>query len=348
MTAKHSRRADAISTLRVWILAATAALSQLLVLTAGIRLFGGDASYLIEAHDAKFYLDQVADPFLLNPATVDGWGNISYWGLRIGFPFLGWTLHSLLGGFGALVTVNAMAAAVGSVWAARLAVDSGKSAWWGLILAVNPASAFAAGLLLPDTVAYAAVVGVLLAGSRRRWFAATLLAVLAVATKEASLAPIGLAASYYWIRGEKKASWTVLVPLAWQLGWAISLTSRYDALHSGTFVDWPFVGLVEASRRVWLTSDRVDPAIFVAAGMLLLASIAIAALVRHPSPVTAGAAGAGLVYLFLDWQVLYPISNLPRIGGWLFPLLAVAGGAARSIPLETSSANGPSSSTLKV
>lgn len=309
-------------------------ISHLTFLGLFIWVLGGDVDVLIKAHDGKFYIDQVADPFLLSEASVADWGNVSYFGLRIGFPLLGWPLHFLLGRFGALVAVGAVAASIGSVWAARLAVDAGKNAWWGLTLAVNPASAFAAGLLLADTIAYAAVVGSLLAASRRRWVAATLLALLAVATKEASLAPLGMAAAYYWIRGEKKAAWTVLVPLAWHISWAVNLTSRYDPLHSGEFVGWPFVGVVQAARRVWLVSNQVDPAIFAAAGMFILAAVAVVLLVRRPGALIAAAAGAGLIYPFMDWQVLYPISNLPRIGGWLFPLLALAGAnptTARSV-----------------
>ena len=142
---------------------------------------------------------------------------------------------------------------------------------------------------------------------------------------------------------------TVLAPLAWHISWAINLTARYDPLHSGAFVDWPFVGLTEATRRVWLASDRVDPAIFVAAGMLILAALAVVALVRRPSAVTAAAAGSGLIYLIVDWQVLYPISNIPRIGGWLFPLLAVAGVAPKSsvLPRWGGYRSNQSSSTLR-
>jgi hypothetical protein len=146
---------------------------------------------------------------------------------------------------------------------------------------------------------------------------------LAVATKEASLAPLGLAALYYWRRGEAKAILTVVGPLLWHVGWAVNLIGRYDGLQSTNFITWPFLGYVEAARRVWLVSEPVHPSLFVAVGMLLLAVIAIAAFVNRPSPVLAAAVGAGLIYPFMDWEVVYPISNLPRIGGWLFPLLAV-------------------------
>jgi hypothetical protein len=284
---------------------------------------GGSAWFLIGVHDAKLYLDSVTDPFLIDPGTVADWDRISYWGLRIGYPLLGWPLHFIFGPYGALVAVNALAAAIGSIWAGRLANDAGKSPWWGLLLAVNPATFFAAALLLPDTVAYAAVVGALLAGSRRRWVLAVLAAVLAVATKEASLAPLAVAALVYWLKGERKAAWMVAAPLTWHIAWATNLISRYDPLQSADYITWPFVGFVEAARLVWFATEPIDPGFYVAIGMLLLAIFAVLGFVRTKTPVMAAAAGAGLIYPFMDWEVIFPLANSPRVGGWLFPLLAV-------------------------
>jgi hypothetical protein len=302
-------------------IALVAAVAQTLFVWAALALVGEEL--LVSAHDGKFYLDSVTDPFLLNPATVADWGDISYWGLRIGYPLLGWPLQLLLEPFQALVVVNAIAAAIGSVWAGRLAVDAGKAYWWGLVLAINPATFFAAVLLLPDTVAYAAVIGCLLAASRRRWVLAALAALLAVATKEASLAPLALAALVYLRRSERRAIWLIVVPIIWHVSWAINLISRYDGLQSADFITWPFLGYVEAATRVWFATQPTHVGFYVAIAMLILAAVAVVAFRKRPTPVLAAAAGAGLIYPFMDWEVLYTLSNIPRIGGWIFPLLAV-------------------------
>lgn len=318
------------------LLVSLAVVAQLVFLAGGLAVFGGDASYLIEAHDAKFYLDQVADPFLIRPETVTGWGEISYWGLRIGFPLLGWPLRFIFGSFGALFAVHLVAVAFGSLWASQLAASNGKSPWWGLVMAINPATLWAAVLLLPDALAYAAVIGVLVMAARRRWLVATLLAVLAVATKEASLAPIGLMALHYWRRGERQAVYAVAAPLAWHVSWGAVLTARFGFPKSAEFLSWPFVGFVEAGRRVWFVAGGIHPAAIVAATMLVLAVIAVIAWFRRPTPVLAAAAGAALIYPFMDWEVLYPLSNVPRIGGWLFPLLAVGlGGYGVRTPIDS-------------
>jgi hypothetical protein len=64
---------------------------------------------------------------------------------------------------------------------------------------------------------------------------------------------------------------------------------------------------------------------------VVLASFAVVSWIRRPSPELAAAAGAGLIYPFMDWEVIYPLSNVPRIGGWLFPLLAVGLGGSAAV-----------------
>jgi hypothetical protein len=219
----------------------------------------------MQGHDGKFFFVQANDPLILHPEenaiVLD---HPIYRSQRMFYPLLA-------GGGGlfppevivwAMIVVNVIAMGLGTFATARIALDMGIAAWWGLAFGLN------FGLISEMNIDGAGVVAaalamcalaVLLKG--RRWSAIFLL-VLAALSRETML--IAAAGSAWWLwrfRGERRTAWaTLTIPTAVVGVWALYLrlriipsgppTSNVDAL------GLPFVGFFRALSS-WI-GDPMD------------------------------------------------------------------------------------------
>lgn len=189
---------------------------------------------------------------------------------RIGYPLLARVVS--LGGRDrvplALVLVN-LAAVFALGWlGAKLALDSGRAAAWGLLLPLYPGFVYSLGFDLSEIVAATFMVGALLAIRRGRTGWAIAAATAAVLTRETTLIlPIALVISGawpWWRRSDatdRRTALTVgltpiLVFAAWELllRWSWGTFALTDS--GGKNVGLPFAGLVDEIGKFLPPSSR--------------------------------------------------------------------------------------------
>ena len=154
-----------------------------------------------EAFDGMFYYRMSVSPFS-DAARVAGivFDTPALRSARMGYPLLGF-----VGSVGdpdlvpyALIVVNLLAMfALGWVGGA-LAVDSGRTAMWGLLLPLFPGFVYTLGFDLTELVTALALAGAVLALRRRQTLVATLLATYAVLTRETA-AVLAIALVMVWL-----------------------------------------------------------------------------------------------------------------------------------------------------
>lgn len=263
-------------------------------------------------HDAVFYREYLSDPLLQDVS----WGNLTYWGLRVGFILLALPFR-WLGVVPALVLVSLIAVAAGVVAIRRI---SGNDRVASAIWVANPGAMMSTVLILPDTIAWTAILWSLVLMQRRRLVLASVVAVLAVLTKEASLAALGLAGLVAAWSGRDRR---LLVPFA-SAGVAYALWFRFLVISHGpsihdSFVTWPLFGWVEV---VGMWGNRPLSAVL---GVFILASgfLVLGVWLRRWRDVYLAAASgqAGLMFL-LHAALIAPMSNSTRFGGLFWPMLA--------------------------
>ena len=272
---------------------------------------------LLPLHDAGFYITQLQDP-LLTGDLPDWYDNIPYRGLRIGYVLLALPFR-WLGPIPALMTANLIAVGTG-VWAImtiarRHGVDP---RWAALAWILNPGAIIATALLLPDTIAWAAILLSIIALERRRWVAAVLLGVFAVATKEASLAALAMVAVAGFKR-DRRTSLPFAAGIAWHLVFLSYWVSRYGSSFHSEFISMPFKGWIDAWRLGW--DNR--PISQFAAFLVLCCGVVVLVMWwrRRSSLYLAAAAGQALLMIVVDYEILIPISNSVRVGGLFLPIL---------------------------
>lgn len=189
-------------------------------------------------YDGQFYWLHATDPLLLHRVTlVDLFHTAPGYHLqRPGYPALAYALA--LGRRSALpwtmLIVNLLAVLAVTAAAARYAQSLGRSPWWAVIVGLTPGLVLATMRDLSDPLATAAMLGGLIAWqSRRRWPAAILLALAALAREPMILATGAVAVEAVWSCRHQwrrlaavrftlaQAAPVVLVPLAAFIGWQL-------------------------------------------------------------------------------------------------------------------------------
>ncbi len=154
-----------------------------------------------DAFDGMFYYRMAVSPFS-DAARVAGivFDTPALRSARMGYPLLGF-----VGSVGdpdlvpyALIVVNLLAMfALGWV-GGSLAVDSGRTAMWGLLLPLFPGFVYTLGFDLTELVTALALAGAVLALRRRQTVVAAVLATYAVLTRETA-AVLAIALVIVWI-----------------------------------------------------------------------------------------------------------------------------------------------------
>lgn len=302
-----------------------------LLLLAAIAWQNGGLEAVWGVHDAVYYTAHLADPLL--QGDVSWWGNLTYRAMRVGYILLALPFR-WLGVVPAFITVNLAAVAAGTVAIRQVASLHGASlplasAVWIL----NPGALMSTAMLLPDTIAWTAIVFSLLAMHHRKWGVAAGLAVLAVVTKEASLAPVGLAGVVF---AGSERDWRPLMPtVSAGVGWLLLLTVstlRFGSATHGSFIDFvPFSGWVEAFQ-FWIPGRTRSMVV----GLFVLASGLFVLWVwwRRRTLFLTAAAGQAVLMLLLAGVVVAPMSNSLRIGGLFWPILAATYPVATRVDLR--------------
>lgn len=189
-------------------------------------------------YDGQFYWIQARDPLLLHGTTLaelDATGR-GYDLQRMAYPLLAAAVS--LGQAGAIpwamlaINVIAILALTGAV--AAYARSLGRSAWWGLAAGLTPGLVMGTLRDLSDPLATAAMIGGLVAYERgRRWPAAGLLALAALAREPMIVAVAAVGADIIWslwrrrsgVRAVRRAplrAWPVVViPILLFAGWQV-------------------------------------------------------------------------------------------------------------------------------
>lgn len=301
-----------------WSLAAIALHLGFLALVASANDW--NLSPLIEAHDGGYYLSHLEDPLLLSPP--EWWDNVPYRGVRLGYIVLSLPFR-WLGGITALVVANMVGLVAGLHAIRAIARRCGaNSRIAGIVWIFNPGALASTALLLPDTIAWAAILLALLAMADRKWAWATLAAVFAVATKEASLAALVLPAAVQWKRGRRAAAVPVVSAGAFQASILTLLVARFGPSFHDSFVTWPLKGWIEAIP--WWLDGHVLSGV---AGLLaLLGGLAVIFIwLRRRSFYLGAAAGQAVLLISLSFVVVAPMVNTARVAGLFWPLLAATG-----------------------
>ncbi len=306
-----------------------------LLLLAAIAFQNGGLEPLWSIHDATYYTAHLADPFL--QGDLDWWGNLTYRAIRVGYILLALPFR-WLGVSTALILVNLIAVGAGVIAARRIAELHGASPTLStLVWVFNPGALMVTALLLPDTVAWTMILFTLLAIHQRRWWLSSLLAVLAVLTKEASLVAIGAAGLVYaWSLRDWRPALPAMAGGVVHLSLLSVLTRFLGPSTHGDFVVWtPLLGWIEVFD-IWIP-DRMRSLVV---GLFVLASGILVLLVwwrRRRCIFLAGAAGQAGLMLFLDAIVIFPMSNSLRIAGLFWPVLVATHGSDMPDPVNSES-----------
>ena len=291
---------------------------QLLLLVLVMRTKDWSLQSMLELHDGVYYVAHLENPLLRG--SLDGWDNIPYRALRVGYVLVALPLR-WMGSVSALVVVHLLSVAVGAFAIREVAARQGVNEdGASLVWAMNPGALVAGAFVLPDVLAWTSILLCLLAMEDHRWGRATAWAVLAVLTKEASLVPIGLVGLAMWRRDHRS-----LLPAATagviHISFLSALVSRFGPSSHSDFVTFPFFGWVNVAPH--LIDGR-----FVS-GPVALAVLASALMVvwvwrHHRSIYVVAAVGQAMLVLVLSATVLVSWVATARIGGLMWVLLAAS------------------------
>jgi hypothetical protein len=298
-------------------------------------------------YDGQYFWALARDPLLLHHSTVAGFHDAGFRLQRIAYPALAYALAAgqesalpwTLLGLNVIVVISLTLAF--SAYARR----RGWSGWWGLAVGLLPGLQFATMGDMSDALAVALMLGGLMAWqSQRRWLAAGLLAVAALAREPMLLAVAAVAvdagARWYPCRSEPGAlrravrnAWPVVVgPAGLYLAWQgyVHLRHGIGTSAPGTALSAPFTGLFDEAQRAFagnLNAASVWDLVYLG---LIVGGIGTAFVLLRRG-ITAPAVAAllfGLVLLILtfgnDW-------SYTRLSAPLFAALLL-GGLERRTP----------------
>jgi hypothetical protein len=299
-------------------------------------------------YDGQYFWALARDPLLLHHSTIAGFHDAGFRLQRIAYPALAYALAAgqesalpwTLLGLNVIVVVSITLAF--SAYARR----RGWSGWWGLVVGLLPGLQFATMGDMSDALAVALMLGGLMAWqSGRRWYAAGLLAVAALAREPMLLAVAAIAvdagARWYPRRSQPGALgrairtvWPVVVgPTALYLAWQGYVHLRHGTGTSapGTAFQAPFTGLFDEAQRA-LAGNLNAAGVWDLAYLALIVGGIATAFVLLRRGITAPAVAAllfGLVLLVLtfgnDW-------SYTRLSAPLFAALLLGGLERRTPP----------------
>jgi hypothetical protein len=170
----------------------------------------------------------------------------------------------------ALLAVNVVAMFLLGFLGARIALDSGRVAAWGLLFALYPGFVYSLGFDLGEIVAAVFVLATLIAVRRGRIGLAIVAAVAAVLTRETTaVVPLGflVAGAWPWWRHpavtDRRAALAVgITPLVVLAGWQLWLRETWGSLpltDSGDKnVKLPFAGWIDQIDKFVPPTSRAD------------------------------------------------------------------------------------------
>ncbi len=185
-----------------------------------------------DGYDGQAYYRLAREP-LTDQVDRDGiaFARPAYWQTRIGYPLAAWAISA--GGRagwvpGAMLLVNLLAVLALVLLAARLALASGRSAWWGAVPALWAGYLVGVGQDLTEPLAGALMLGALCAMRARRFGVATLALTAAGLTRETTLV---LAVAVLLAASPRRTGppwWVGAVPLAGYAGWRTWVRARWS------------------------------------------------------------------------------------------------------------------------
>jgi len=299
-------------------------------------------------YDGQYFWALAQDPLLLAKRTVASFKDAGFRLQRIAYPALAYALAA--GRTAALpwtlLAINLAVVIAITMAFAAYARRRGWSGWWALGVGLLPGLQFATMGDMSDALAVACMLGGLMAWERRRrWTAAGLLAVAALAREPMLLAVAALAidaGARWWscrrepgaLRRAVAAAWPALaLPTVLFLGWQAYVHVRHGTGTSapGTAFQAPLVGLADEFGRSLRGTATISSSWDLAYLAAIVAGIGVAfAHVRRG--ITAPGVAAllfGLILLVLtfgnDW-------SYTRLSAPLFAALLLAGLERRMRP----------------
>ena len=261
-----------------------------------------------DGHDGKYYFMQAMDPFYLEPDShaylLD---RPSYRAQRMVYP-------TLAGGFGllppmatawSLWIVNIIAIGVGGWLTAKLALELGLSAWFGLAFVLNPGIVVSTLIDTAEVLALLFMVaGALYVLRERTWPAVTFLTLAALTRETMILASVG-AIAFLW-HEKRSVPWAYSVPfLASGVWWAylhMRLAGIDVGLQDTAAIGAPFKGFFEAVQ-LWLAEPGSEPDMAMGALLLVISIFVAWRVVKHRSLLLMMTAGFTFVAVLMVQEV---------------------------------------------
>jgi hypothetical protein len=256
----------------------------------------------LQGHDGKFFFIQAMDPLLLSPEDhAVHLDRPAYRAQRMLYPTVVSGMGALSGDAVAwsMVAMNLLGLGLGTWITARLALELGLSAWFGLAFAMNPGVLVSSFMDTGEVFAMLFFVAGAWALMKKRYVATGILLGLSVLSRETMiLAAIG-AAAYAW-REERKPPWALTMPFIAVAGWWAYVRIRLGFLESGLqdtqAVGLPFKGFIDA-MQVWLSQPGREADMLV--GIVLMVWSLLVAWRALRSRTVLGWMGAGFVVVAL-------------------------------------------------
>jgi hypothetical protein len=226
-----------------------------------------------------------------------------------------------------LLIVNVIAVALGTWVIAKVALELGISAWYGLAFTLNPGVLYEVSLDGAGVVAWALAAAGILAVMKGREGVAVLVFTAAVLTREVMLVvPVGILA-YQWRREDTRPLRLVTVPAVVAILWGGWVRFRLGVpltTLEGEEIGLPLVGIARGVRQ-WF----INPDISVVVGLVSLAFVVIALhqAVWARSLVIGSTLGFAILAFFLTGRVWFYQTDSSRAVAPLFTTVVLVAAA---------------------
>jgi hypothetical protein len=297
-------------------------------------------------YDAQFMYFAAFDPFLQayadHPATYGAFmGAPGYRFGRIGFSLLTRVLSA--GQWprypATMVWLVVASLGVSAVMLASMAVRSGASPAWGVLILLVPGFWQSLSTALPEPIAAGFLIGGVWCTWRGRWLAGATLWAAALLVRETSLIVVVLLLAERFLSGQRRqalmsAAVAFLPVMAWRVyvGWVLWPSWGWQGfVHNPHDFGWPFAGFLGVWSKI--VAGAYEPGMTVPGltlTLLLIGALAVAVVIviRRPSALTAGAVVLAVMAVSLNYYVWTHVSDGQRLTYEVFVLLALASPSA--------------------